>query len=323
MKDYSKENLDVKHYRNGDEIHQVQNDKKWSKLTTGAWCYYNNDPEKGILYNWYAVNDPRGLAPEGWKIPTIEELETLDLSTGLPGGYRFNNGVYDNIGYYGYCWSSSEDSAYNAWSRYLYNFDGFADSYYSNKKNGFSVRCLRDLNNKNTTTMYKVNRPCLWFCKNDQVSKQDLEKYFNQEAVEKLIEDGFIEEVKKELPKSWDDMKNISGVYVTSFSNLGQVINKANDETKLNIFPTKAEAEACLALSQLCQLRDAYNGEPLADWCDWTVSSTKYVIGISKGLPIQDACTHYSCILAFKTKELRAEFHNNFYDLIKIASPLL
>jgi uncharacterized protein (TIGR02145 family) len=70
-------NLDVDHYRNGDLIPQVQNMEQWCALKTGAWCYYNNDPanEKayGKLYNWYAINDPRGLAPEGFHIPDYYE----------------------------------------------------------------------------------------------------------------------------------------------------------------------------------------------------------------------------------------------------------
>ena len=60
-------NLDVTTYRNGDPIAQVTDPAQWANLTTGAWCYYNNDPAMGPLYgklyNWYAVNDPRGLCP--------------------------------------------------------------------------------------------------------------------------------------------------------------------------------------------------------------------------------------------------------------------
>src|SRR5262245_42075520 len=70
-------NLNVSHYRNGDPIPQVKNNAKWAALTTGAWCWYNNDSANGAvygkLYNWYAVNDPRGLAPEGWHIPSDGE----------------------------------------------------------------------------------------------------------------------------------------------------------------------------------------------------------------------------------------------------------
>jgi uncharacterized protein (TIGR02145 family) len=67
------ENLNVSHYKNGDLIPEVKDPKEWDELTTGAWCYYNNDPEMGKiygkLYNWFAVNDSRGLAPEGWSVP--------------------------------------------------------------------------------------------------------------------------------------------------------------------------------------------------------------------------------------------------------------
>ena len=70
--EWTKRNLNVSKYRNGDIIPEVKDPKKWSKLTTGAWCYYNNDIENGEiygkLYNWYAVSDPRGLAPEGFHV---------------------------------------------------------------------------------------------------------------------------------------------------------------------------------------------------------------------------------------------------------------
>src|SRR5947207_14523233 len=75
------ENLDVSTYRNGDIIPQVQDPKIWSDLKTGAWCYYEDKSEMGErygkLYNWYAVNDPRGLAPEGWHIPSDAEWTKL------------------------------------------------------------------------------------------------------------------------------------------------------------------------------------------------------------------------------------------------------
>ncbi len=74
-------NLDVTTYRNGDAIPQVTDSTAWANLTTGAWCYYNNDaangPIYGKLYNWYAVNDPRGLAPQGWHVPSDAEWNKL------------------------------------------------------------------------------------------------------------------------------------------------------------------------------------------------------------------------------------------------------
>ena len=80
-------NLNVDHYRNGDSIPEVRDSAQWVKLTTGAWCYYNNDPAMGAiygkLYNWFAVNDPRGLAPSGWHVPTDAEWKVLELYIGM------------------------------------------------------------------------------------------------------------------------------------------------------------------------------------------------------------------------------------------------
>ena len=79
---WSSQNLSVATYRNGDPIPQVTDPTTWANLTTGAWCWYNNDSATyaatyGRLYNWYAVNDPRGLAPSGWYVPTDAEWNKL------------------------------------------------------------------------------------------------------------------------------------------------------------------------------------------------------------------------------------------------------
>ena len=177
---WMRENLDVLTYRNGDIIPQVTDPTAWAALTTGAWCYYNNDVANGAiygkLYNWYAVNDPRGLAPTGWHVPTDDEWTTLSTTlggdavaggkmkvagttrwttpntgatnesgfAGLPGGYRSFNGTFNDVGSIGYWWSSTESNTSNAWYRGLYcNFGDINRSFY-NKKKGFSVRCLRD-----------------------------------------------------------------------------------------------------------------------------------------------------------------------------------
>ena len=78
---WSSENITVSTYRNGDLIPQVTDPIQWSSLTTGAWCWYNNDSisysKYGKLYNWYAVNDPRGLAPQGWHIPSNSDWNKM------------------------------------------------------------------------------------------------------------------------------------------------------------------------------------------------------------------------------------------------------
>jgi hypothetical protein len=144
MKDYSKFNLDVKHYRNGNAIPQVQDNDEWSKLTTGAWCYYDNDESKGVLYNWYAVNDNRGLAPEGWRIPTDDEMNDMLFTNDELGGFRNLNGSYDYFGGNGVWWSSTETNSVAAWYRLLYYNYSFVTHSYTNKQVGFSVRCIKE-----------------------------------------------------------------------------------------------------------------------------------------------------------------------------------
>jgi uncharacterized protein (TIGR02145 family) len=173
--DWTTTNLDITNYSNGDEIPQVQNDEEWPKLTTGAWCYYDNKTENGVkygkLYNWYAVNDSRGLAPLGYHIPSDIEWATLinklgaksgkklkSLSGwnnegngnnasgfgGLPGGIRHYHGSFNSIGNNGYWWSSTEVNSALALSRYLDDYFNILNSYSVNKANGYSVRCLKD-----------------------------------------------------------------------------------------------------------------------------------------------------------------------------------
>jgi uncharacterized protein (TIGR02145 family) len=92
-------NLDVSTYSNGDPIPQVTDPAAWYTTTTGAWCYYNNDPANGAvygkLYNWYAVNDPRGLAPVGWHVPS--EAEWTELIN-CQGGFAIAGGKLKEAG---------------------------------------------------------------------------------------------------------------------------------------------------------------------------------------------------------------------------------
>jgi uncharacterized protein (TIGR02145 family) len=174
------ENLSVDKFRNGDLIPEAKTDAEWKRAGENkqpAWCYYQNDPKNGTiygkLYNWFAVNDPRGLAPEGWHVPTDAEWGVLsnflggdeiagkkmksssgwsengngDYSSGfsgLPGGDRYANGDFGNVGNYGCWWSSTEHSTFLAYSRNLLHESGYLLRYYSEKGKGLSVRCLRD-----------------------------------------------------------------------------------------------------------------------------------------------------------------------------------
>ena len=128
--------------------------------------------------------------------------------------------------------------------------------------------------------------------------------------------------VEKELPKSWEDLGEIKGWYVDSFSDIIPCdkgdIDKDNDK---NIFPTIEEAEACLALAQLCQLRDRYNDGWKPNWR--TGSKIKYCIIVDENKIVESQYITLNQILSFKTKELREKFLENFRDLIEIAKPLL
>lgn len=177
---WTSKNLDVVIYRNGDVIPQVKDTSQWANLTTGAWCYYNNDSNNssfhGKLYNWYAVNDPRGLAPVGWHTPSRDDwaklitflggdslaggkmkATTLWASpntgatnesgfTALPSGYRKYDGNFYFIGTNGYWWFSNEYDAATALERSL-SFD-YNDCYlyFYDKRNGMSVRCIKNTN---------------------------------------------------------------------------------------------------------------------------------------------------------------------------------
>lgn len=75
------ENLKTTKFRNGDPIPNITDVTAWENLTSGAYCYYRNDIVNittfGMLYNWYAVNDSRNIAPTGWHVPSDAEWSTL------------------------------------------------------------------------------------------------------------------------------------------------------------------------------------------------------------------------------------------------------
>ena len=92
---WTTKNLDLSTYSNGEAIPQVQDANAWTNLTTGAWCYYENESDNGStygkLYNWYAVNDPRGLAPKGYHIPSDLEWTILIDNIGDEAGTKMKS----------------------------------------------------------------------------------------------------------------------------------------------------------------------------------------------------------------------------------------
>jgi len=176
------ENLRETKYRNGDTIPEVTDDVEWGGLTTSARCVYDNSESNadiyGYLYNWFAVADGRNIAPSGWRVPTDADWTTLvnylgggyraegskmkeagtwhwtlpnreatneSGFTALPGGYRANgNGYFNYLGNIAHFWSATEYNTNDAWDRVLYYDHSGVDRNYDNKRNGFSVRLIRD-----------------------------------------------------------------------------------------------------------------------------------------------------------------------------------
>jgi len=175
------ENFRATKYRNGDRIPNVTVNEKWTALKSGAWCSYKNSAVNrkvyGILYNFYALNDSRKLAPEGWHVPTLAEWKELagylggsvesggklkergtvhwmspntqatDASgfSALPGGCCFGGSeqFYD-LSTIGYWWSSTADSELDATHVALYHNNNGLSNYSRPKRMGYSVRLLRD-----------------------------------------------------------------------------------------------------------------------------------------------------------------------------------
>ena len=196
------ENLRSENYENGDAIPSNLSNSEWESTSSGAVAIFGegnsycegSSPdgdacddswslnEYGRLYNWYAVDDARGLCPSSWHVPTDGEWMTLEMALGmsesdandtgwrgtdqgtqmktdygwygggngtnssgflgLPGGYR-ESGTFYNAGNYGDWWSSSP-YGYSAWDRYLYSNSELVARSNVNPHYGLSVRCVRD-----------------------------------------------------------------------------------------------------------------------------------------------------------------------------------
>ncbi len=185
MQEWIANNLNVSHFRNGDTIPEAKTTDEWISLgskSQPAWCYFDNNPENGKkygkLYNWYAINDPRGLAPEGWLIPVNNDWSTLvknllgvDVAglklksaagwkskngtntigfSALPGGIRNEKGDFMELGTKSQWWSISAPVEVTK-SNQIYSImlkDRTVEVSYHKmaKENGLSVRCIKDKN---------------------------------------------------------------------------------------------------------------------------------------------------------------------------------
>lgn len=172
------ENLKTTKYRNGVSIPHTISDSEWQKLSTGAYCFYENDNNKverfGRLYNWYAVNNSNNLAPEGWRVATDSDwtiltdylggeeiagdnLKAIEAGgnnssgfTALMAGNRHFDGPYNYFGSHSSWWCATNSEEEIVWSRtmnYLYGYYKWGDvdrTNFGHKRDGLSVRCVKD-----------------------------------------------------------------------------------------------------------------------------------------------------------------------------------
>ena len=126
--------------------------------------------------------------------------------------------------------------------------------------------------------------------------------------------------IENNLPMSWEELKRVKGYYVSSDSDMLYCNYYPTREVTRNLFPTEEEAKAMLAMAQLCQLRDVWNGGWKPDFTDDT---EKYCIASYGNILHKYICYNLHCSMAFKTKELLNKFMETFKDLLEEAKPFL
>ncbi len=186
-KSWDRQDLSVTKFRNGEDLFFAQSDQDWEKASDDgipAYCYYDGDPANGVLYNWFAVNDSRGLAPNGWLIPTKEDfVELKDLFKTLkspnggwnskvyrPSNYNFNSNGYRTFesgtdfyskGYISYFWSSSKvtNNSMKSYSFVILDDTETTNVIESYRENGYSVRCVKGDTDQSKLSVYSGQKP--------------------------------------------------------------------------------------------------------------------------------------------------------------------
>jgi uncharacterized protein (TIGR02145 family) len=163
------EDLKTTKYANGDPINNITDNTLWNNATAGAWSYFNNDPSKGKLYNWFVTQDVRNVCPQGYHMPNNVEWATLETYLGvngggklksldnwispntgatnetgftaLPTGSRGNSG-FGGLGIYGVWWSSTSSSPSTVSAKSLKYDQSVIGNDNNLKVTGNSIRCL-------------------------------------------------------------------------------------------------------------------------------------------------------------------------------------
>ena len=169
---WTSENLNVEKFRNGDLIPEAKTNQEWMNAASDrkpAWCYFENKTENGVkygkMYNFWAVYDERGLAPEGWHIPTEAEFKKLIVSAGndlkalmseleggsnktqfnaVMGGLRFISGAFWYPGNYVMFWGADAEEEKGACRLNLDKAKNILEIKYSTFSYGGYVRCIKD-----------------------------------------------------------------------------------------------------------------------------------------------------------------------------------
>jgi hypothetical protein len=151
--------------------------------------------------------------------------------------------------------------------------------------------------------------------------KIKIPKGYEIDKEKSTFENIVFKEAKKELPKSWEDLGEIEGYVISSFSKIAlySKIFTDNYESK-NTFATKEQAEASIAMAQLSQLMKVYNDGWGPDWNDDEFKFCIYFIGNNI---TSQSLQNSKVFLSFKDAEIRDLFLENFRELIETAKPLL
>ena len=180
--EWSVENLRVSKFNNGDAIPYVSMGSNWASTTTAAYAYYSNDPTYNLVYgkwyNWYAVDDSRGLCPTGWHVATNQEWNDLEIMLGgfslaggvlksnselwytttkpgsdaigfkaEPNGVASNNGNSDQIRNHAWFWTSTGFDTNSAFYRPLESASHYIPDWHGRrygKGSGMGCRCVKD-----------------------------------------------------------------------------------------------------------------------------------------------------------------------------------
>lgn len=277
-------NLDVVHFRNGDAIPEARSHEEWAAASENkqpAWCYYQNRPdmfsESGRLYNWYAVTDPRGLAPEGWMIPSTRDWDEFSDFLGIPdvelrtqnrpfrpemapffiadydmdnpwfrawaGGLRSDQGGFSNHGNRGFWWSSTSSSE-TFGSVFEVGFPYIEVYRHLNscqKGSGHSVRCIRLLEDSS-----------------DQVNPQA-----NPIPMQQEPEEGMAEDISKEGILSPSLVEVDSASFVLRGPEVILPVNPTFDTDFIRISPDQKFLLTAVGSNENLQLWDLASGKPL------------------------------------------------------------